>query len=408
MSLLQSLYHEQQAKVRTDRLSKSFPISRGTKQGDPLSALLFNALLEKIVREVKPQWAKKRYGIQLGVGDSHRVTNLRFADDVLLVAGSKAQLISMLTDFKAAALKCGLELHPDKTKIMTTATKNAGRNRYADVSGMQVEIVPRAQPVKYLGAHISCESRQELELKHRIRAAWAKFAAQKQELTNKHYALPQRLRLFDAVVTPTALYASSTWTMTKCMEQELCRTQRRMLRMILGAGRRRQPASTTTQTDGDSGSDVASDGTNDVDNLVESGMTDLPTDCKLEPWQEWVRRTTHQVEDQLKKLNVDSWVTRVRRNQWRMAHRASIQHSMRWSRLAAAWQPALFFDGGRSRAHRVSARPKKRWSDDIAKFLQYADVSGGGWLEVAQHEELWAELEDRFVLDDWRHCSVRL
>jgi len=130
---------------------------------------------------------------------------------------------------------------------MTTATKNAGRNRYADVNGMQVEIVPRAQPVKYLGAHISCESRQELELKHRIRAAWAKFTAQKQELTSKSYALPQRLRLFDAVVNPTALYASSTWTMTRCMEQELCRTQRRMLRMILGAGRRRQLA-TTMQT----------------------------------------------------------------------------------------------------------------------------------------------------------------
>jgi len=97
VSLLQSLYHKQQAKVRTDRLSKGFPISRGTKQGDPLSALLFNALLEKVVRGIKPQWANKGYGIQLGVGDSHRVTNLRFADDVLLVAGSKPQLINMLS-----------------------------------------------------------------------------------------------------------------------------------------------------------------------------------------------------------------------------------------------------------------------------------------------------------------------
>ena len=99
----------------------------GSKQGDPLSALLFNALLEKIFREIKPNWTQKRYGIQLGVGDSHRVTNLRFADDVLLVARSKGHLVNMLADVQQAAIKCGLELHPDKTKILTTSTKKSGR-----------------------------------------------------------------------------------------------------------------------------------------------------------------------------------------------------------------------------------------------------------------------------------------
>ena len=132
-------------------------------------------------------------------------------------------------------------------------------------------------------------------------------------------------------------------------------------------------------------------------------LADLPADCELEPWQEWVRRATHQVEDQLKKLNVDSWVTRVRRNQWRMAHRVSTQDSMRWSRLAASWQPALLFDGPHSKARRASARPKKRWRDDIEKFLKHADLSCSGWLET-QQGNLWAELENKFVSDDWRQA----
>ena len=43
-------------------MSKEFDILRGTKQGDPLSSLLFNAVLEDIFAEVKPAWEKRILG----------------------------------------------------------------------------------------------------------------------------------------------------------------------------------------------------------------------------------------------------------------------------------------------------------------------------------------------------------
>eukprot|EP00959_Pyramimonas_sp_CCMP1952_P154869 3240210-Pyramimonas_sp.AAC.1 len=51
VQLLKSLYSGQSGRVRTDRMSKEFDILRGTKQGDPLSSLLFNAVLEDIFAE---------------------------------------------------------------------------------------------------------------------------------------------------------------------------------------------------------------------------------------------------------------------------------------------------------------------------------------------------------------------
>ena len=95
---------------------------------------------------------------------------------------------------------------------------------------------------------------------NRIRAGWAKFKSNKQELGSKTYSLNDRLRLFDAVVSPTILYASGTWTLTKDHERALQRTQRIMLRMILGAGRRRQtpePDTLSQECDVDSDMDLA-------------------------------------------------------------------------------------------------------------------------------------------------------
>ena len=53
IELLRRLYKGQTGQVITDKLSKIFDITRGVKQGDPLSTLLFNALLEKIFRPMK-------------------------------------------------------------------------------------------------------------------------------------------------------------------------------------------------------------------------------------------------------------------------------------------------------------------------------------------------------------------
>ena len=64
--LLSKLYTGQTGRIKTDVLSRPFDISRGTKQGDPLSSLIFNALLEDIFRDVKQKWADRKYGVELG------------------------------------------------------------------------------------------------------------------------------------------------------------------------------------------------------------------------------------------------------------------------------------------------------------------------------------------------------
>ena len=46
---LQRLYYDQTACVRADTASQAFKFRRGTKHGDSLSALLLNALLQRVL-----------------------------------------------------------------------------------------------------------------------------------------------------------------------------------------------------------------------------------------------------------------------------------------------------------------------------------------------------------------------
>ena len=99
--LLEKFYKDQKASVQTGVESNMFEIKKGTKQGDPLSSLLFISVLQTSLKDVTQRWQKKKgMGIYLSDHDHHCLTNLRFADDVLLFATSKEQLQTNVVRFQ--------------------------------------------------------------------------------------------------------------------------------------------------------------------------------------------------------------------------------------------------------------------------------------------------------------------
>ena len=118
ISCLMKLYDRQVRVEQCNRLSKKFMIKRGTKQGDPISPILFNTTLEAIMRSLKKEWLFKKKGVKTGCEQGDYLTNLRFADDILLMGRSLKQVRCMLEDLEAEAKKSGLEIHLGKIKIM--------------------------------------------------------------------------------------------------------------------------------------------------------------------------------------------------------------------------------------------------------------------------------------------------
>ena len=182
LDLLMEMYQDQTGAVPG---SEKFSIQRGVRQGDVLSPLLFNAVLEDAVRK----WKLKLTNEGLRLGQDTRLTNLRYADDLKIFATSLEELVSMVEMLVQELSLIGLQLNGTKTKVLTTSTLQEAS--YVEICGTMVAILHGDMTHKYLGRKFpgNLNSRIEVESMHRIQCAWHKFHHHKLILLNKHVSL---------------------------------------------------------------------------------------------------------------------------------------------------------------------------------------------------------------------------
>ena len=113
---LRNLYAGQEATVRTGHGTTDwFQIGIGVCQGCILSPCLFNLYAVYIMRNAGLDEAQ--VGIKIA---GRNINNLRYADDITLMAESEEELKSLLMKVKEESEKVGLKLNVQQTKIMAT------------------------------------------------------------------------------------------------------------------------------------------------------------------------------------------------------------------------------------------------------------------------------------------------
>ena len=112
-SLQRNLY-ARQAKVRTGHGTTDwFQIGKGERQGYTLSPCLFKLYAEYNMQNAVLDEAQA--GIKT---DGRNINNLRYADNITLMAESKEELKSLLKKVKEEHEKAGLKLNIQEMKIM--------------------------------------------------------------------------------------------------------------------------------------------------------------------------------------------------------------------------------------------------------------------------------------------------
>ena len=225
---VRSMYVNCEACVRVlGGKSDWFKVEQGVRQGCVMSPWLFNLYMDHILREAKERFSG---GVKL---EERNVQFLLFADDLMLVAEMEEDVERNLQILDDVMAQWQMKINWGKTKAMVV--KRGGGSCNVTVKGEKIEEV---KVMKYLGAMFNEEGSCEDEVDSRIGLTCRTIGALRKEVVDrKELSKTTKLRVYNAIVKPTLLYGSETWTLQNRHMKKLQATEMRYLRKVEGVTR---------------------------------------------------------------------------------------------------------------------------------------------------------------------------
>ncbi|GFS04037.1 endonuclease-reverse transcriptase [Elysia marginata] len=218
---IESLYMNKNSAVfLNNTIGNSFKTTVGVRQGCLLSPVLFNIFL-RIMQDTLNQ-----HSPTISIG-GRPLCNLRFADDIDLIAGSQAKL-QVLTDRLVASSKAfGMEVSSEKSKVMVSS------ERVNDASiTMDDEPLESIHKFKYLGATLHEDGSSTVEVRTRIALATAAFA-KLGKIWKSSISFKVKHKLFRSLVNSILTYGCETWSLLADTERRIQVFENKCLRKLL-------------------------------------------------------------------------------------------------------------------------------------------------------------------------------
>uniref|UniRef100_A0AC11DIV4 Uncharacterized protein n=2 Tax=Ovis aries TaxID=9940 RepID=A0AC11DIV4_SHEEP len=164
------------------------------------------------------------------------INNLRYADDITLMAESEEELKSLLMKVKEESEKVGLKLNFQKTKIMASSPITSW-----EIEGGTVETV---SDLIFGGSKITADGDCSHEIKRRLLLGRKVMTNLDSILKSRDITLPTKVHLVKAMLFPVFMYGCESWTVKKAECQRIDAFElwcwRRLLRVPWTARRSNQ------------------------------------------------------------------------------------------------------------------------------------------------------------------------
>ena len=210
INIIKETYIEGTAQIGTAMLSGKIKIRKGVRQGDTLSPVMLTAAIEEIF---------KRMNIEAGININRvRLSNLRFADDIILYAESEQKLKDMLEDLNNEGKRDGMKLNKMKTKIMCNEVAMSRLRTGVMIDREQLEDVTE---YKYLGRLVTSGNEISKEIAQRMTSGWRRFGEYSHFWKDRKIPICLKRKTMDTVILPAMTYGAETWALTKHQEKEL-------------------------------------------------------------------------------------------------------------------------------------------------------------------------------------------
>ena len=207
--LLSNLYAGQEATVQTGHGATDwFQTGKGVHQGFILSPCLFNLYAEYIMRNAGLE--ETQAGIKIA---RRNINNLRYADEMTLMAESEEELKSFLMKVKEESEKVGLDLSIQKAKIMASAPITSWQIDGETVETMADFILG--------GSKITADGDCSLEIKRCLLLGRKVMTNLDSVLKSRDITLPTKVHLVKPMVFPGVMYGCESWTLKKAECQRI-------------------------------------------------------------------------------------------------------------------------------------------------------------------------------------------
>ena len=220
-----AIYSGNQSKIKTEgSLTQEIPLNKEIRQGDSLIPLIFNILMDCIIKEVR--------GMPGYPLDAWQINLFEYADDIILISNSEDNLQILLHHFSLACEKYEMCINAMKTKVLTV-------NKWPVRCKLQLRqnVIEQVMTFKYLGENISSDGFLK-EVRKQVNKASAISGCLKSYIwKNKYLRRETKVRIYKTVASPIMTYAAETRSDTVKTKQILNVTEMNVLRKIQGKTR---------------------------------------------------------------------------------------------------------------------------------------------------------------------------
>lgn len=232
VQLIRELYDEAYLKVvHKEQVGAGFKVTSGVKQGCVLSPLIFNIILDFVLRLA----TKKAGGIQWT--PFIKLLDLDYADDIVAMTHTMSEMKNFLSDLVKCASIVGLRINVGKTKLMRinppmrTTRSTSQIPQSLEIDGVAVEEV---NEFTYLGSVIATDGGTEFDVRRRITLANVAFGSLRNIWYSKRLTLKLKLKIYQSNVLSVLLYGCETWRVVQSLTSKLQVFVNKCLRKICG------------------------------------------------------------------------------------------------------------------------------------------------------------------------------
>ena len=205
VTLIQKMYDGTSCKVLHEgRLTDSFQIKTGVRQGCLLSPFLFILAVDWLMKE---STSGSRNGIQWTLWT--QVDDLDFADDIALVSHNHSQMQDKTSTVNQLSGSIGLRIHPGKSKMLKIKTEDI---QAITVGGKPLEVV---ENFTYLGSVIDHSGGTAADVRSRVAQARTAFKTLDKIWRDRTISTKTKIRLFNSNVKSALLYGCETWSLNQ-------------------------------------------------------------------------------------------------------------------------------------------------------------------------------------------------